>query len=559
VAAEVIIALDRSSSMLASGAWTWVRDATLHAIRSRDHRSAFGLRQFPSNDECAAEEVMRPVANAGESIAEALSPPTILASTPVTAALSGLETAFGDPSDGQAVLLITDGDESCSTQDDAVRRASALFRLGTRVYVIAVTTTANRSFLDRIAAAGGTGSSRATTDGSSMARALDEVFADLGTCLNCDGFVGPRCEGYTLHYCDGERVAELPCGAAGCGLSGTTSACLRPLGEACDGTAGPRACHPDQRLACVQGTCQSTCTWTPEVADSPVSVLGLSAAVDGAGKMHVAYQDGSSLTVRYATNAEGSWRVETVDLGPLRRNPSLAVDATAKAHIHYIKEGTLPRYATNVTGTWRIETAPGSGGDSSIAVDAAGKAHLCAFIDGLFYFTNASGSWASQDLDRFYGSINFCSVALDRAGKVHISYRWETGVGYTEGRVASNESGSWQISHAPTWGPLAVDSSGKLHIAGQNGYATNVSGSWEWTPIEPTSATSIALDPDGRVHIGGADGASAACTHNRFGVWQTLSVEPAQTGGYVAAAVSGEVFLAYGTDRELKVARLRCP
>ncbi len=104
------------------------------------------------------------------------------------------------------------------------------------------------------------------------------------------------------------------------------------------------------------------------------------------------------------------------------------------------------------------------------------------------------------------------SLALDAANRVHISYFGMAGISY-----ATNASGSWVISVLDPVGgsatSIAVDAVGAVHISYDDydnstgnhvlKYATNASGAWVISAIDSGTGgvNSIAVDPAGHVHI----------------------------------------------------------
>lgn len=271
-AVETVVLLDRSSSMLSGDIWTWVLDVIKATILYRDAENAFGFRQFPSGSGCSVGSLVPLGRHNGSNIVNSISAPTSGASTPIEQALTGLRSAYGDPNDGQAVILISDGDETCDTAAGAIEEASALLHSGTLVYTIAVTTTANRTLLDNIAQVGGTGSSRLVTDAQGLWDGLEEIFAELAACRDC--IVGPPyCDGDTIHYCGGEtlEMASTSCSAAGDYVCGNYDAingdrCLGSEGAGCseDATRYLQVCDPNQTLTCIDSVCTA-----PQDAGSP--------------------------------------------------------------------------------------------------------------------------------------------------------------------------------------------------------------------------------------------------------------------------------------------------
>ena len=185
VNAEIMLLVDRSSSMADVGAFTWVRDGLADIALNYIHGNRIGVRQFPTAAGCSVAPAPTLVLENYAGLTSSLVAPTSDATTPVTGALNGALTSFGDANDSQAVVLISQGDENCSSQAAALSAAASLWYAGVRVYAIGVTTTADRPFLDKLAAAGGTGVSRLVTDKPSFLAALHAVFGELGAC-RCD-------------------------------------------------------------------------------------------------------------------------------------------------------------------------------------------------------------------------------------------------------------------------------------------------------------------------------------------------------------------------------------
>jgi len=288
---EVIVLLDRSSSMLEGDIWSWVRDATLLSIYARDRTNSFGFRQFPSGSGCSVGGLTALARNNAPNIHGSVSDPTTGASTPIEAALQGLGSAFGDPNDGQAVILISDGDETCGSAAGAVAEASALFRAGVLVHTIAVTTAANRGLLDEIARVGGTGQSRLVADGPAMVAALDAIYATLDACADCTG-AAAACSGDTITFCDGADMQTANCadyGAAcryhaGAGAARCLGGVDAPCGD--DPSVYINVCDPSQSLSCnVEGYCVEEVTGTQQEGDLYIAGGGTS------GRLLVWHQD----------------------------------------------------------------------------------------------------------------------------------------------------------------------------------------------------------------------------------------------------------------------------
>lgn len=292
--AEVVLLLDRSSSMLSSGAWSWVRTAVESVVDTWDRRNFLGFRQFPLGDACGVGEVVPLAKDNGPAIKAAIVDPTVSSATPIQAALNGLQV-FGDRNDGQAAILITDGDESCGTAQEALDAAAALYRSGVPVYVIGVTTTANMTFLDRLALTGGTGMARRTNNQAELDQALSDVMHELHAC-RCDAS-DTQCTSAVLTRClaDGtdlvvEECPAIPDSVAVCRNNGCDVQCnsgTRMCNNACAAcpvNASSTQCSGNQCVAvscspgfhvcngdCVGNTsvdhCGSSCTPCPTSPD----------------------------------------------------------------------------------------------------------------------------------------------------------------------------------------------------------------------------------------------------------------------------------------------------
>ncbi len=181
----------------------------------------------------------------------------------------------------------------------------------------------------------------------------------------------------------------------------------------------------------------------------------------------------------YATNAAGTWVFESVDGGWLvGKYPSIALDASGKAHLVYSASplnGGAPgvRYATNAAGTWAVQTIEAVHGiDTAIAVSTAGVAHVSyyygTFSGGLTYATNAGGSWVSEVLDRGAATGQYTSIALDGDGRPHIAYYDNA---HADLRHATNVYCAWVVETVDAEGmvgkhaSLAIDDAGAVHIA----------------------------------------------------------------------------------------------
>jgi hypothetical protein len=272
--------------------------------------------------------------------------------------------------------------------------------------------------------------------------------------------------------------------------------------------------------------------WLTETVDTG-SFASPSIAVDSLTRAHISYGDTDNLDLRYATNLSGTWVTTTVDsVGDVGRQSSIAVDSSDKVHIVYRDITTTDlKYTSNASGHWVTTTVDSTGlgpkdiygseegAFNSIAVDSAGKVHISyrdLATSDLKYATNASGPWMTTTLDfdlgwffedgSLFASITGCtSIAVDNSDKVHIGCIGEEGLWY-----ATNVSGSWVTQTVDSGGEfdvsIAVDSLDNVHIIYRRAepygyaYATNATGSWVMTNEDSVGWGELAIDSLDHVH-----------------------------------------------------------
>jgi hypothetical protein len=317
----------------------------------------------------------------------------------------------------------------------------------------------------------------------------------------------------------------------------------------------------------------SDAKWTIETIDS-AAVGDTSIAIDSNDRVHISYDGWGEL--RYATNKEDAWFIETIDgIEPIRFANSIAIDSDNKIHISYYV-GHYVRYATNKAGSWSIETIDRAEECStSIAIDLLGKVHMsyCG-LDGVKYATNKGGSWLLETVDdvrhTFYGT----SIVIDSNDKAHISYfdRHEHGL-----RYATNKGGLWSIqtldiarhdyyflSYTTS---IAIDSNNNVHISYSDltnlKYATNKGGSWSietiHRPIIHAGYTSITIDSNDRVHMSYSGWDSIWYCTNRGGSWSIEVVDSGTDVGHTSIAMDSKdnVHISYRDYDDLKYATNR--
>jgi hypothetical protein len=331
--------------------------------------------------------------------------------------------------------------------------------------------------------------------------------------------------------------------------------------------------------------------WDITMVDSDGNVGEFSSiAVDGSGKVHIAYFDhvmeeqiGEDTVpygdLKYTTDASGVWEAFTLDNGS-GMTPRIFVDHNNKVHIVHSSLGisdilslTDLRYTTNASGSWEtvaISSQVVKGSDASIVVDSNGAVHICAWNNegagttsegaqgGLRYITNATGEWTWVDVDSSPRAGNDTDIAVDGNDRIHISYLdKDAGLKY-----ATNVDGSWTVSliddttHVGWNTSIMTDHNNHVHISysdpastlnppgnGYLKYATNESGAWVLEIVDDQEAgffTGLAVDEAGVIHIAyyayreGAPGKLRYVT-NSSGEWVKETVDAAEFVGLYCA------------------------
>jgi len=224
------------------------------------------------------------------------------------------------------------------------------------------------------------------------------------------------------------------------------------------------------------GTAIAIASWCIEGADAPKCFSHINGtyqrviAVDRRNNPHIAY-GGDHLYYAYYDGR--SWNYETVDTSSgVGDGCSIALDGEGKAHISYYDSiNNRLKYATNKSGTWVTETVDGRGSDTSIALDSEGKVHISYAADVIKYATNKSGTWITETVSEETGL--YSALALDAEGRAHISYDYYNYNDPSNSTIqyATNNSGVWvveiidrgDLGSART--SLAIDAAGKAHVS----------------------------------------------------------------------------------------------
>ncbi len=269
---EVMILFDRSSSM--GGARYYdAAGAVSNFVWDEQRYVEFGLQVFPSSGACAVGNPVPMALYNWNAVEAGLIAPTGDAQTPIAAALDSLRYDYGDPSEAQYAILISDGTESAtcgSSGDAAVTTAGELARMGVDTFVIAFSSEADTGLLDRIASAGRTGTAYRVSTAVQLTAALYDIVGSTRACACGDGVrqTGEACD-------DGNR-ADFDYCSADCNYS--TGYCgdgyLQSSKEVCDDGNQKDGDYCSANCQTVTGRCGDGIKQTNEACDDGNTLAG---------------------------------------------------------------------------------------------------------------------------------------------------------------------------------------------------------------------------------------------------------------------------------------------
>ena len=267
----------------------------------------------------------------------------------------------------------------------------------------------------------------------------------------------------------------------------------------------------------------------------PLQVGGDPSVVfDDQDKMHISYFDYSDKDLRYATNADGDWRIETPDAeGWAGVRTDIALLA-GRPVISYRNEYSI-KVAQSLESGWQIETveiepAGMFDGATSIATSMTGDLYVGYFLGGdnilkTATYDEVKSEWNTRVVDGNLVTGFDMSMVRDAAGRLQFAYGYITDEG-TDLYLAVSDDDGFALEPAVTGGEigwyvsLAVDTNGAAHIShynsNENGlsYTTNSDGEWKSEIVDAGTEeipevgveTAIALDVQQRPRIAYVDG-----------------------------------------------------
>jgi len=230
--------------MLDSNKWAYTKSTVIAFSEAYESVIKFGVRTFPDAVCKASKSTVIALKNSA-TLKSKLTTPSASAQTPIADALKNIAPQFGDPNEGQYVLLITDGSETCdSKQTSAVLEAvTALRSKSISTIAIGIGTTANMTMLNEVAQKGGTGKAFLATDATKLTAVLKGIFSTIIDCSDtcfgksCGGKCG-KCTKYSKSFCGpfGMCRCTPDCSGKKCGDDGCGGTCTPgcPSGQGCE-------------------------------------------------------------------------------------------------------------------------------------------------------------------------------------------------------------------------------------------------------------------------------------------------------------------------------------
>ena len=156
-------------------------------------------------------------------------------------------------------------------------------------------------------------------------------------------------------------------------------------------------------------------------------------AIDGQGKVHTAWVQvltSGPTSIRYATNASGSWKDESViePFGLASGSPKIAADAKGVHICFFDSTNKALKCAEKTTKGWTFSTLPSATSVFAVEMDNGSP----VVIDGSLEVLRYSGAkWSVTDKADSYAGTGHVRFGLGSSGTVHVVYSFRGPTGQT--------------------------------------------------------------------------------------------------------------------------------
>lgn len=371
--------------------------------------------------------------------------------------------------------------------------------------------------------------------------------------------------------CGGSCAAETPqqCGA-GCQVCPGSA---HGAATCSDGVCG-LACAAGF-VPCRNGLALDCCAFASEVV-APRNLGGVepSLAVDGSGKLHIAYFGLAENQLLYATDTAGAWQREAARLywsdgGGAQFQIAMGAKGPEILYSYPNSSGALWFAERRSTGWSHAPLTADLPAGFAMVTDRAGRAHACltrsASHPGVRYAVRRGDQWTITQVTDDAEALAACAIAVDASGLPHIAYFKTTAqdVAYAHADAAGN----FAVTTVDTAGAvgselsIAVAPDGTPHIAAYRADAPSLrhaqlqGGSWMVEDVgvgRNARHPAIAVDHAGAPVIAYFDQTRfrVAVTDRSSGTWVDHVFDDATRGtGSIAVAPDGTVYVATG-DRD---------
>lgn len=185
-------------------------------------------------------------------------------------------------------------------------------------------------------------------------------------------------------------------------------------------------------------------TWQSELVTDAPTYAPIGIAIDSAGRPHIAWKEKGGIgDLRYAVRNAASWAVDRVDSeGDIGEGCSIAIDGDNHPHIAYQDKTTPSVKYAEWTGTeWDISTVlTGSSGNTSLALDSAEHPHIVV-VDGTTDYHRWNGSSWETETVHTQGYFT-CKLVLDSTERPHAAFCAGAGQG---ARYAVRSDTGWVV------------------------------------------------------------------------------------------------------------------